>query len=395
MGISHCKYSIILLIILVVSECGQKPKSKLSYIDTGQNGKIEFDLTNALLGEPSIVFDDMIDSIKIIPLETITPSLVSERISSICFSPQNIFVNDHRNVIIFTQQGKFVKTLEKGQGPNEVGFPEAMSYDEKNGFLYVYDGMSRKIMKYTQGGDYLSYHVVNAIIRDLSVSDTLTLIAQHGRNGIFAISIGDTIGNFHKYFVMGEDTYPFVFDKYILPFNGGFNIKKLLDNKIYIFRNDSIYAKFSLKYPVPNIDFSQYRKLSELESTLQKGEFLFTGNFIETNDYLFTIFRTNGFRTKELFTNKKTGRSICRLFNPHSLISCIHLDIDHILISNDNWFLGIIRPEIFTSDAVLEEYRWDGSNPNNLISDEDMAKLKAVKPDDNPIIVLFKLKDDI
>ena len=387
---------IVLLIILFFSDCARKPQSTITYVNTGQSGEIEFDLTNALLSEPSTVFDDMIDSIKIIPLETITPSLVSERISSICFSPQNIFVNDHRNVIVFTQQGKFVKTLDKGQGPNEVGFPEAMSYDEKNGFLYVYDGMSRKIMKYTQEGEFLSYHVVNAFIRDLSVSDTLTLIAHHvGRNHNFAISIGDTIGNFHNSFVFGEEKYPFVFDKYILPFNGGFNIKKLLDNKIYIFRNDSIYAKFSLKYPVPNIDFSQYRKISELESSLQKGEFLFTGDFIETNDYLFTIFRTNGFRTKELITNKKTGRSICRSYKPHSLINRIYLNIDHVLTSNSNWFLGIIKPETFTSDAVREEFRWDGSNPNNLISEGDMAKLKAVKPDDNPIIVLFKLKDDI
>lgn len=60
---------------------------------------------------------------------------------------------------------------------------------------------------------------------------------------------------------------------------------------------------------------------------------------------------------------------------------------------NSNCLNGVIMPEEFLYDK--SEDAWDGSNPNNLISDEDMAKLKAVKPDDNPIIVLFKLKDDI
>ena len=95
----------------------------------------------------------------------------------------------------------------------------------------------------------------------------------------------------------------------------------------------------------------------------------------------------------DLFTNKKTGKSVCRKDKPHSVVG--YFDIETVLTNGNNWFVGIIRPENLTSDAVLEEYRWDGSNPNNLISDEDMAKLKAVKPDDNPIIVLFKLKDDI
>ena len=71
------------------------------------------------------------------------------------------------------------------------------------------------------------------------------------------------------------------------------------------------------------------------------------------------------------------------------------ITIETTLSTGKNWFVGLITPEYFISKDIPEEYRWDGSNPNNLISDEDMARLKAVKPDDNPIIVLFKLKDNI
>ncbi len=71
------------------------------------------------------------------------------------------------------------------------------------------------------------------------------------------------------------------------------------------------------------------------------------------------------------------------------------MSIEDVLRDGDNWFVGIIRPDKFASNKIPEEYRWDGSNFSNKISDEDMKKLCAVKPDDKLVIILYKLKDEI
>ncbi len=392
MTVNNFKYYFISTIILIVFGCSNQ--SNNTYVNTNENGEIEFDMTSALESEPVLCLDDMIDSIQIIPLETLTQSLLSDRICNICISPQNIYIGDHSNVVIFSRQGEWIKTLDKGAGPKEIGFPASMTYDEKNNYLFIYDDKGRKIMKFTSKGEPLSYNTTNLYIADISISDNLMFIAHHyGQDYNFAITTVDTIGNVDKTFEFGIDQYFFNFDKYILPYNNGFNIKKLLDNKIYYLKHDTLKAKYNLKYPALNVDYSHYKKLSELESILQEGEYLYTGQFLETQDYLFTIFRTKGFRTMDLFTNKKTGKSVCRALKHHSVTSLIR--IQPTLVYDNNWFVGTITPESLTTKDILEEFIWDGSNPNNLISDEDMAKLKAVKPDDNPIIVLFKLKDNI
>ena len=52
-----------------------------------------------------------------------------------------------------------------------------------------------------------------------------------------------------------------------------------------------------------------------------------------------------------------------------------------------NTLCGIILPEDI-------EDCWT-NNPNNLLSAKDIEILKNAKPDDNPIIVIYKLKDNL
>ena len=61
-------------------------------------------------------------------------------------------------------------------------------------------------------------------------------------------------------------------------------------------------------------------------------------------------------------------------------------------MSTGDIFYGCISPERISEKS---EWNWNGINPNNLLSDEDMVTLKNAKEDDNPIIVIYKLKTDI
>ena len=149
-----------------------------------------------------------------------------------------------------------------------------------------------------------------------------------------------------------------------------------------------------IRYPMANIDYSKYARMSDLERDIPEKEYLFEGEYLETQDHLYLHLNTNNYKVKELVYNKKTAKSYCLVLKQQSLTSFVQIETASCY-TRSNWLVGIIRPENFVSEDISQQYRWDGSNPNNLISDEDMSKLKAVKPDDNPIIVLFKLKDDI
>lgn len=387
-------YTYIIITLSIVSIFGCGNKQNIIYINTNDKGQIEFDLTKALESEASVYLDDIIDSIKIIPLETTSQSLVSE-ILNIHVSTRNIYVNDFSNITIFNHQGKFVKQLDKGPGPKEIGSPRAMSYDEKNNLLYVFDDTQNKIVKFDSEGNFISSNTLEQYIplRDIAVSDSLLLIAQHGKNNNFAFSTGDTTGKIYNTNVFGTDQYYFLFRKYIMPYDEGFNIKKLLDDNIYYHKDTTTKAKYTLIYPKANIDYSRFTRKSEMELAIKEGEYLFSGEYQETHDYLFTIFNAKNYKIKTVFTNKKTGESVCTAQKSKSITNT--MAIESTYSNGKNWFVGIIQPEYLTSADIPEEYRWDGSNPNNLIPDEDMTKLHAVKPNDNPIIVLFKLKSDL
>ena len=386
---------VLFILFLLICRCNSSTNTNVSYVNTSDDGETKFDLTEALESKSVLYLDDLIDSIQIIPLETISQSLLSVPIWSIHVSSDNIFVQDPSNIIIFNHTGQFIKTLEKGSGPNEIGYPRVMFYNEKNNYLYVYDAVGEKIMKYSSNGVFLSYNSIDQhiAIRDFAVADSRMLLAQHEFSNNFALSIGDTLGTIDNLYVFGVDIYPFLFRKYIMPYEGGFNIKKLLDNKIYYCKDSIPYVKYILKYPMVDIDYSLYSKMSEMEDALPDGKYIFTGDYLETHDYLFTIFRSGGIYIKTLFTNKTSGNSVCFEGKPHSVINFV--SIESTLTNGNNWFVGVIYPEHFASKDISEKYRWDGSNPNYLISDKDMEKLRAIDPDDNPIIVLFKLKDNI
>ena len=379
-------YNFIIFLIAAICGCGGQTKNT-----SVENGVIEFDLAEALENE-AVPIDDMIDSIKIIPLETSNESLLSF-IYNVHVSPQNIFIQDLLTGInIFDHQGKFITKIAKGTGPKEIATPVAMSYDETNNLLYIYDAGGNKLMKFNSDGEFLSYHQLDGLsaIRDINITDNIMIVAQEMPNNSFAISTGDTTGTIIDTFIVGNCQYPFTFKKYIMPYGGGFNIKTMLDNNIYYFKDNTIKTKYKLKYPMAILDYSKYERMRDMEQDIPSDKYIFEGEYLESKDYLYTHLVEGHNKGKLLFTNKKTGKSVCITAKQRSLT--MYMSIENVCTNSDNWFVGLIRPDKFASNKISEEYRWDGSNLNNKISDEDMEKLKAIKPDDNPVIVIYKLK---
>lgn len=101
----------------------------------------------------SIKLSDLIDSCRLIQLETTTESLIGSRISLLYIAEDHILVADQNGVYKFSENGKFLKKLLKtGRGPNEISSYASFHYYEKKNLLFIDNRLSSK-------GDILLYNV--------------------------------------------------------------------------------------------------------------------------------------------------------------------------------------------------------------------------------------------
>ena len=101
-----------------------------------------------------------------------------------------------------------------------------------------------------------------------------------------------------------------------------------------------------------------------------------------------TKFAIRGLRAVSVYYDKSNGKVWSYKTKSHSFAN--KLMPRGVYDYNTNVFFSILRPEFFCKTDT--DYSWDGTNMDGKISDEDMEKLRSIKPDDNPVIVLYKLK---
>ena len=383
-----------IILLFVLAGCGLKNDNfHLYQPDNIVDSSEIVDLSDAV-NHICNVFDTLVTSITIIPLETKESSVVSE-IKQIVTTTDYIYILDYYkngSVIIFRTDGSFVKRLPFGSAPQEVGRASRMYYEYNDSILYVYDEGNRKMIKFSYKGDYINYDTISTIFIDFAILNNKYILVQPSFQSLtqmFSVCVIDSTDI--NYWGLGDD-YPHDLQlPYIQSADNNLLVMKPKDNYIYCYNGSIVYKKYKITTNT-EFDYSKYDRFDMSNYDLSSSKFYYVNRFIETRNYQLTfvmhrlgvpIFavrqKKNGNVWFENLNNRFFYTLTSRFYGVHNYGS--------------NCLNGVILPEKYLSN--ISEGAWDGSNPNNLISDEDMAKLKAVKPDDNPIIVLFKLKDDI
>ncbi|WP_042345502.1 6-bladed beta-propeller, partial [Capnocytophaga canis] len=89
---------------------------------------------NPFLGKKQFEFGNLVNEVKIIPLETNNESLV-DGIYKIITTEEYIYIMDNfkdGGILIFDRNGKFIKRFSHGQGPGELSRLYDIDYDFKN-----------------------------------------------------------------------------------------------------------------------------------------------------------------------------------------------------------------------------------------------------------------------
>lgn len=124
---------IILMIVFVSFQCKNRSEEKEFF-------QVNLDDCDQI----SLKLSDLIDSCRLVQLETTNESLIDSRISLLYITKDLILVGDRNGVYKFSGDGKFIKKLIKsGRGPNEISSYCSFHYYEPNNLLLINDPLSR------------------------------------------------------------------------------------------------------------------------------------------------------------------------------------------------------------------------------------------------------------
>lgn len=390
------QYAFYLILLCIFIGC-KTQNSPVVTTELEADTSVVIDISGLYTDSAHGFIDNYVSQLKLICLETTDSSIISG-IDEVVSSSELIFIRDSYNgggVAIFDTDGKFIKRLPNGPAPFEIGSAGSIFFDNISNLLYLYDKANDKVMKFSRNGDFLSYHYSNEFPLAIAArGDRLFFAERSSRNNelFFDIVVADTTVNIlerwslGKLFLKREGLNRFFhtfFDGITVNIPWNYTILNFADGK---WTKDIIVDNNSV------LNVTDCNNSFELQSMLNESQMFFKGVSFYSNSWWMYRFYGKRF-ARTMLLNTKTGEKWFAEPLPHSLFNLI--TIYGVEDTEENNFIGVIDPAYMTSLTPDSDFCWDGSNPNNLLSSEDIDKLKSIQPDDNPVIVTFKLKSDL
>ena len=388
--------NIITLIILI---CSVVSCQRIDYvaIDTKSDSCKVLSL-NPVFESKFYALNDLIDTIKIIALETNSESILSD-VETLKMSDKYIYVQDryqNEGVAIFDINGKFVRRLRRGNGPGEINILTTFDFDEH--FLYTLQ--LEKVNKYSLSGEFIeSYPVMemhNTLFDCLQIVDDGFLLAIHpceSKSGKFEVLHTDKEFNTKRQFVFNHSFVGYNSQK---EFKSNNTFFPPLCNTIYKFDGVSFSPLYTFNYPKYENTFETNPDcnspgLEFYKRHCTQGKFFAEGRMFQTQRYLYLTFYDGYSLPVTMYIDKKDGK-FRGGYHPsyddlpiwpisfHNFVRCTYND----------YFVKMLSPDDYLSaeGRNLEEY----VSKLQHFSDDDKQKILTAKDDDNPLIIMYKLK---
>lgn len=389
------KYFLLVLVLILFSgflwsqkvPVAQKQKTDPEYT---------IELYSAFKNAKTFSLSSFAESIEYIALEKTKDCLIGEHLANIFIDEKNIIVFDYDNCFRFNRMGKFINKIGiKGRGPGEHQRPMSIEVDAQTQSIYFMD--IKRILKYNFQGEFL-----NECQLDFSASQILKF-----KNNIFLLNnmmfqYADPDKRFSiKLFSEKEekiisniecpkkDKIPFSIDSPTMyNYNLSSFVKDYWDNTVY-----RVLDPFSLN-PYATINTGKLKHRDKDDKSVFQGqknqgdELVLSITYMsETDRYIFMI--TN----KGLFIYDKTTNetNCCEYTKVGEKWSNFVNDLTGgpTFLSNNFPKLTVDNNRFITFNHAYEFFE-DGIDTHNKQIKEVM---KTLQPDDNPVLVLVKLKE--
>jgi len=403
--------SIFILIVILISCKGKDSKKhNLNFAEI----TIEEVAINPVNSE-RVRYSDIFQPPRIIQLETGDPMTLVGTPSEVFITGDRIYIRSKTSIFIFNIHGKFLKKINfKGSGPGEA-MRSTMFILQDEKYLDILSNDRKRIIRYTCDGEFvtewlLNYNGVSAVILP---NENILLyypeIVTDKNNQVIKSMVFEmnSSGDLINHFVPREEgAYQFyrIFSQdFYYNFEGTLLFKFWNYDTIYEYRNDRLQPRIHIDFGPAGIPSASYKDPNFLKDFYkiikEKGYACSAGSFKETNQhYIFQFLFGENYETHLAIYNKKTGngKSISHLMNDyfggHEFHPVQRFDIPRSNTSSEVAFL--LEPYIlmqfynenkqyFSREELIEL----GINPDELLS-----LFEGVQENDNPILVLYKIK---
>lgn len=391
------KISICILFTIVIS-CVQKKQAADDKRNIVQAIEIEEVLNNP--SSNSVSLTEIIDTIKYIPLET-TLDCYMQEIQKIIWYKNNFYIYDFEGIFKFNSEGKFIDRIGKnGVGPQE--YRQCRGIIIHSDTLFINGGTTGKILAFdTDSGLFLASYPF----------PVRTFFGKIGKN---FVTLNEDNGYLEFFDYKGKLQNSINYEKYDreVTNRGGFIMYPLHDIfsgtheslKISTSLNDTIFElKNSLEltpryilnlgeYKLPvnkRVEYAHETDIEKLSFTLIRPVPL------ETNNFLFIQFGKWGTRSNIShvgLSDKKADLIGSGIFDKrNNRFSIVKDDIENYpcfypnFSDGENWVMSYI--------SAMDAIEFLNQNKTKSVYKPFSSVAEKLKMEDNPVIIIAKLKD--
>lgn len=328
---------------------------------------------------------EFVDSIFVIPLATNDCSLI-KNVVGLSFVGDRLYINDNQtNILSFDCEGNLLYSTAKlrGNGPNEYFACIAFNILE-NGNLEVFDGMKHRLLEYDSNLSYVS---------SCELSEEI-LPASNFLRASNDICIIEDVNSLKFYSLKNKGVIKVI----SLPWKKG--LSSITRNAGLKKQNGEIY--YSMRTPnriLYKVDVEKMRLLPyyafdfgtynfDLDELPENQPLSFYQSYVMSNN------------EKAFIADKLVSSDLQMCFFIYNKKMCfafhnVSNGLFRIYYNEANSFQQLMIPDLYMNGIlyyVCEPRALGYALDFNLMSSEDIEKVKLVQEDDNPVIVCYKLK---
>lgn len=351
----------------------------------------------------TILFDNIIDSLSYIRLET-NKNAPIEAVNKISFIGDNIILFDKqrkRGLYLFSKDGKFLCRIGNvGKGPEEYICVSDVAINRQNNNIVVLDEYGKNLLYFDTNGKFIKKNKVYYYTKDFSIlPDGSFVFYQLAGVNSHLNGIDDYCLLFsNEDQVITNYAFPYSYrEKFAnLSFGRVIDLKSCGRSTLYnpyltndIYEINGTREKIILKY---KLDLNENDILTKIDNKTNNDDYLrlinngdynyFDGQFLETDQTLYFKFGSD----KYCFYNIKSGKLEYGNSFSYKTIKEGEPFLPFVapIAVKRNWFVSVLWPF-----EISQEQKEIINNSDNPI----FKDLKNLTDLDNPILVLFKVKE--
>ena len=385
----------VILFIILLGSCNSK-ETNINIIDESTK-RITIDTCSVF-----VPIDNLIHSLEIVPLETNKNCLISKIGQVLVIDSKFVIVSKgvKDKLLVFNSEGKFLHSIGSfGKGPGEFLEITHAGYNKYDDQIYIYDLHRRRVNFYSKEGKYLTSIKSKVLFRRMEYlkKDLIVLFANSGYNPSIEehqkcqILLADENlepFSFHFPKVTGRD-FNIVSNSSLTNYNDEVFFNPQLTDNIYKIYHDSIagFSSINLKLnPLPKsrinpeITNEEYRELQDRHN-------YFDGHFVNLLNYELYKFRTVSKEPGYVLYDKRSAKTYLFDNRDYRLIGSRLFRTPYNCYNNK-----LVCPlEAFVFVEASEQLGGVRSDRFKIIG----QGLDLVKEDNNPILMIYGIKESI